>query len=81
MIFFFFATVELGVASWIPTYSIKSGVADVKGSTIFSMLFWVPNCFTRLFWIYLPGTINMKLGLSLKTVFVAALIAVILQYL
>jgi hypothetical protein len=79
LIFFFFATVELGISSWIPTYAIKAGVSDVKGSTIFSLLFWVPNCLARPFWIYLPGTVNDKLGYCLKGVFVAAAITWVMQ--
>jgi hypothetical protein len=81
LIFFFFATVELGISSWIPTYAIKSGVSDVKGSTIFSLLFWIPNCLTRPFWIYLPGNVNEKLGYCLKGVFAAAAITLVLQVL
>jgi hypothetical protein len=29
LIFFFYATQELGMASWISTYSIKAGIADI----------------------------------------------------
>jgi len=26
---FLFATLELGLASWIPTYAIKAGISDI----------------------------------------------------
>lgn len=29
LIFFFYASEETGIAGWISTYSIKSGVADI----------------------------------------------------
>jgi fucose permease len=57
MIFFFYATIELGMGSWISTYSIKSGVADVKNSAIYSLLFWLPNCLSRIGWMYVPGSV------------------------
>ena len=79
-IFVFYATIELGMASWIPTYSIKAGVADVDTSAIYSLLFWLPNCFSRLAWMYVPGSVQDRLGLSLKTVFIASFIPVLLQY-
>lgn len=80
-IFLFYATIQLGMASWIPTYSIKAGVADVNSSAIYSLLFWLPNCLARLGWMYVPGSVQQRLGLSLKTVFLAAFVPVILQYL
>lgn len=57
MIFFFYATIELGMGSWISTYAIKSGVADVKNSPIYSLLFWLPNCLSRIGWMYVPGNV------------------------
>jgi fucose permease len=58
LIFFFYATVELGMGSWISTYAIKAGVTDIQGSAIYSMLFWLPNCLGRLGWMYVPGKIQ-----------------------
>jgi fucose permease len=80
LIFFFYATIELGVASWIPTYSIKTAVADVQNSALYSLLFWLPNCLSRLGWMYVPGTVEQRLGLSLKTVLIASVLPVIFQY-
>lgn len=55
--FLCFASVEVGIANWIPTYSIKAGVTDVKGSTLFSTLFWLPNSIVKPLWIYMHGSI------------------------
>lgn len=78
--FFFFATQELGVASWISTYSIKAGVADIQTSAIYSTLFWVPNCFFRIFWMYVPGNVEYRLGLGLKGAICTMVMALLLQY-
>jgi hypothetical protein len=80
LIFFFFATNELGVGSWIPTYAIKANITDVDGSGFYSLLFWVPNCLSRLLWMYIPGNIRERLGKALKGVFVIAVFALILQF-
>lgn len=79
MVFFCFATAEMGIGSWMPTYSIKAGVADTKGSSLFSLLFWGPNCLVRLLWIYMPVSIEKKLGVALNLVLVAAIITLFLQ--
>jgi hypothetical protein len=79
--FFFFATVELTIASWMPTYAIKAGVADVKGSALFSSLFWIPNCIFKVLWLYMPGSIEKKLGLSFKLVLASAALALLFQQL
>jgi fucose permease len=79
MVFFCFATAEMGIGSWMPTYSIKAGVADTKGSSLFSLLFWGPNCLVRLFWIYMPTSIEKKLGIALNLVLVAAITTLFLQ--
>lgn len=57
IVLFFYATLELGVASWISTYAIKAGVVGIESSALYSLMFWVPNCFCRLVWMYVPGTI------------------------
>jgi hypothetical protein len=80
LIFFFYATEELGMGSWISTYSIKAGVADVEGSAFYSLLFWLPNCFGRLVWMYIPGKVERRLGISLKAVLFTVVITVIFQY-
>jgi hypothetical protein len=63
----------------MPTYAIKAGVTDTKGSSLFSLLFWGPNCLVRLFWIYSPGAIEKKLGIALNLVLVATLASLYLQ--
>lgn len=80
LIFFFFATEELGMASWIPTYSIKAGIANVDSSAIYSLLFWLPNCLGRLGWMYVPGSVEKRLGMGLKAVVVTLLVTIIFQY-
>lgn len=80
LIFFFYATEELGMGSWISTYSIKTGIADVESSALYSMLFWIPNCLGRLLWMYVPGKIEQRLGLALKTVLIVMVFTVFFQY-
>lgn len=80
LIFFFYATEELGMGSWISTYSIKTGIANVESSAFYSMLFWVPNCLGRLLWMYVPGNIEQRLGLALKTVLIVMVFTVFFQY-
>jgi hypothetical protein len=65
----------------MPTYSIKAEVADVKGSALFSTLFWVSVCIFKLFWIYLPGSIEKKLGISFKLTLALVALALVFQYL
>ena len=70
---------DLATASWMPTYSIKASITDTKGSVLFSSLFWISNFFAKIFWIYLPGSIEKKLGVSLKLVLVSTALALIFQ--
>lgn len=79
LIFFLFATLELTIGSWMPTYSIKAGVADTKGSALFSSLFWITNCVVKVFWVYLPGSIETKLDISLKLVLLSAVLSWVFQ--
>lgn len=67
------------MGSWISTYSIKAGISDIEGSAIYSLLFWLASCSCRLGWMYVPGTIEQRLGLSLKGTIVAAIITFIFQ--
>ena len=69
----------MGVGSWMPTYSIKAGVTDVDGSSLFGLLYWGPDCLVKLLWIYLPGSIEKKLGISLNLVLVASIASLFLQ--
>lgn len=76
---FIYASVELGIASWISTYSIKAGIADVESSAFYGMLFWVPNCFGRIIWMYYFGSVRHRLGLSVKIAVLTAGIILLLQ--
>lgn len=76
---FIYASVELGIASWISTYSIKAGIAGVESSAFYGMLFWVPNCFGRIIWMYYPGSVQHRLGLSVKIVTTTAVTIFFLQ--
>jgi hypothetical protein len=69
----------MGVGSWIPTYAIKAGVVGVDGSSKFGLLYWGPDCLVKLIWIYLPGSIEKKLGISLNLVLVMSIAALFLQ--
>ncbi len=69
----------MGIGSWMPTYSIKAGVSDIKGSSLYSTLFWVPNVLVKLIWIYLPGSIEKKLGIGLNLGLLATIISIFLQ--
>jgi fucose permease len=75
LIFFLFATLELTIGSWLPTYAIKAGVTDTKGSALFTSLFWITNCVVKVFWVYLPGTVQAKLDISLKLMLLSAVAA------
>lgn len=67
-----YATQEIGMSSWIPTYAIKAGVTDYARAGIYSMYFWVPSCLFRLIWLAVPLSFDQKLrtivvGLVLTT--------------
>ena len=76
---FTYAGMENGLASWIPTYAIKSKVSAVEGSSFYSFLFWFFNCFSRLIWMYASGRVIDKLINALGLVTVNAALCVIFQ--
>lgn len=71
---------EIGFASWLPTYSIKAGVATYEESGIFSMYFWMSNSVARLVWIFLiPGSITFKTKIVAISTTILAAILIVLQ--
>lgn len=74
-----YATQEIGLSSWIPTYAIKAEVSDIEHSGIYSLLFWLPNCIFRLVWIYVPLTFHAKLKMNIYSLTITTAIALLLQ--
>jgi hypothetical protein len=69
------------MANWISTYSIKAGVSSLEISTIYSFLFWLTNCICTFVWMYVPGTVNERMGMGLRLAFIAMIVTVFFQYL
>lgn len=80
LILFFYATEELGMGSWIPTYSIKAGIADTDSAALYSFIFWTSNCLCRLCLMYMPGTVERKIRVCLRCVIISLVVGLILQW-
>ena len=78
-VMFVYAGMENGLASWMPTYAIKTNVAITEGSSFYSLLFWLPNCFCRLVWLYFPGKVIDKLRLAFSLILLASCACLSLQ--
>ena len=75
-------TQESAFASWIPTYSIKAGVAGTEGAAIYSFWFWLPNAIARPVWALLGKyTVSQRARVIVITLTVTSCLLVILQYL
>lgn len=74
-----YATEEIGMSSWIPTYSIKANVSNIEHSGFYSMLFWLPNCLFRLIWIWIPMEFYQKLKTIIVSLLGVTIITVFLQ--
>ena len=81
LIMFFYCTMEIGFASWLPTYAIKAGLTDTEGSGFYSLLFWFPNAVGRLVWTFVPGSVHFKLGVILRVQLCSVGLMVVLQWL
>lgn len=75
-----FSVTELGFASWIPTYAIKTNVSTPEESGVYSMVFWIANCCFRFFWLYTPRSISEKLRYSLIGLIIASTLLIFMQY-
>jgi fucose permease len=73
---------EMGFASWLPTYAIKSGVSTLEHAAVYSSYFWLPNALGRLVWTFL---VKCSYTCRLKIIFgsgaIISFLAVILQFL
>ena len=74
-----YAGMEIGLASWIPTYAIKAGVATTEESTFYSQLYWVPSCIGRLAWIYAPGGMATRIAVIMKLMVGVGTVSLLLQ--
>lgn len=75
-----FPAQEVGMSGWMPTYSIKAGIADTDNSGIYSTLFWISNTIFRVVWaLWIKGTVNTKLRFILSSITVVCLFLIILQ--
>ena len=68
---------ENGLASWMPTYAIKAGISRLEDSNFYSMIFWVPNCASRLGWIYVPGSVASRLNTSMNFALISAILSLL----
>ena len=76
-----FPAQESGFASWIPTYSIKAGLADTEGAAIYSLYFWVPNSIARIVWASLTRfTVTKRCKFIETTITLTSFLLVILQF-
>ena len=70
---------EIGFASWLPTYSIKAGIASIEDSGIYSMYFWISNSASRAVWIFL---VTCSITQRLKVITISTtIIAILLLFL
>lgn len=72
---------ELGLASWIPTYAIKMGVAETHSAGTYSFLFWMVNCISRLVWMWVPISITKQIRISLMLSICSTLLCLVFQIL
>ena len=76
-----FPAQEVGFASWLPTYSIKAGIADTSNAAVYSLYFWLPNTIARLFWSFLARcTVTYRLKIVEITVTITSVLLFVLQY-
>ena len=72
---------EIGFSSWMPTYSIKSGIADTQTSGIYSLYFWLPNTISRIVWtFFIPWSITKRLKVITTTLALLSFLLVVFQY-
>ena len=70
----------MGFASWLPTYSIKAGIADASSAAVFTLYFWLANTIARLFWTFLTMySVTQRLKVILMTVTATSILLVLLQ--
>ena len=75
-------TQESAFASWIPTYSIKSGIANTEGSAIYSFWFWFTNAIARPIWALLGRySVSQRARIIVITLTFTSFLLVLLQYL
>lgn len=74
-----YATEEVGMSSWIPTYAIKTDVADYQDSAVYSMYFWLTNCFFRLIWLVIPLAFNKKLKFIVTGLFCTTFVVLLIH--
>ena len=81
LLFFFYIAEEVGYAGWIPTYAIKTGVANAKEASTLASIFWITNTIARIVLLYMPGTVTNRLYLLLRLLVVSTFTMVIFQFL
>lgn len=70
------------MSGWIPTYSIKAGIADTQTSGLYSTLFWMSNAIFRLIWAFcIKASVNKKLRFIFSTITVFSILLIVFQYL
>ena len=75
-----FPAQESGMSGWIPTYSIKAGVADTEGAAMYSLYFWFPNSIARIVWALVNYTVTDRLKFIEIVVTATSFLLVILQF-
>lgn len=62
-------------------YSIKTGIADVESSGLYSSLFWMSNAVFRIIWAFcIKYPVNSKLRFILSSISVLSVILLLLQW-
>ena len=78
---FIFPSQESSFTGWIPTYSIKAGIADTQGSAIYSLYFWIPNSIGRVVWAMLTKySVTQRFRVIEITITLTSIGLVLLQF-
>lgn len=81
LIMLLFPAQEVGMSGWMPTYSIKAGIAGVETSGLYSTLFWLSNAIFRVVWAcWIKGPVNCKLRFILSTISGVSVVLLMLQW-